>query len=203
MRRRRGQGERPPPPLKFGKWIFSSNFYVKFGHFSGNNHVKLGNLANFSGKYDKNSNIVIICLTRNMQNSGILLIFHTYFSGKNVAPLKLTELLCLWKWLLEVHVSSCFVCSTLAAPLYTDNRAVITRSDTIMTITNITQQTCNGFKVSYRYMITYDMRNIATGDQINTRYASLLYKNDRQHCQEDRRISPMQKVGWRRTEYKT
>jgi len=45
-------------PLKFGKKI-SGNFYVKYGQFSGKNHVKLGNFVNFSGKYNKNSGIVI------------------------------------------------------------------------------------------------------------------------------------------------
>ena len=35
-----------PLPLKFGK-NFSGNFYVKFGHFSGKNHVKLRNFVNF------------------------------------------------------------------------------------------------------------------------------------------------------------
>ena len=40
-----------------GKY-FSGTYYIKFWHFSGKNHV----------------------------NSGILLIFHTFFSGKNVVP---------------------------------------------------------------------------------------------------------------------
>ena len=64
---------------KIREKYFSGNYYVKFGHFSGKNHVKFGNFVNFSEKYYK--------------NSGILLIFHTCFSGKNVVPLKLTELL--------------------------------------------------------------------------------------------------------------
>jgi len=51
-----GQGE-GQCPLKFGK-IFSVNYYVKFGHFSGKNHVKFGNFVNFSGKHHKNSGIL-------------------------------------------------------------------------------------------------------------------------------------------------
>ena len=51
----------PPPPKirgKFCRAIFG--FFVKFGKFSGKNHVKLGNFVNFSGKYNKNSVIAII-----------------------------------------------------------------------------------------------------------------------------------------------
>jgi len=40
-------------PLKFGQKYFSGNYYVKFGHFSGKNHVKFWNFINFSGKYQK------------------------------------------------------------------------------------------------------------------------------------------------------
>jgi len=53
-----GRGARAP--LKFGKKIFSDNYYVKFGHFSGKNHVKFGNFVNFSGKYHTSSVILII-----------------------------------------------------------------------------------------------------------------------------------------------
>jgi len=60
-----GAGRGGTCPQKFGKKI-SGNFYVKFGHFSGKNHVKLGNFVNFSGKYKKNSGIVIIFLARIM-----------------------------------------------------------------------------------------------------------------------------------------
>ena len=55
-----GGGRGGTCPLKFRKNIFSSNFYVKFGHFSGENHVKFRHFVNF----------------------------HTYFSGKNVLPPK-------------------------------------------------------------------------------------------------------------------
>jgi len=63
-RRRRGRGARAAPK-KFGKKN-SGNFYVKFGHFSGKNHVKLGNFDNFSGKYHKNSGILNIFRARIM-----------------------------------------------------------------------------------------------------------------------------------------
>ena len=67
-----GWGQRGTCPLKFGK-IFSGNYYVKFEHFSGKNHVKFGNFVNFSGTY---------------KISSILIIFNTYFSGKNFVTLK-------------------------------------------------------------------------------------------------------------------
>ena len=40
-------------PPKIREKNFSGNFYVKFGHFSGKNHVKLKDFVNFSGKYKK------------------------------------------------------------------------------------------------------------------------------------------------------
>ena len=46
-------------PPKIREKYFSGNYYVKFGHFSGKNHVKFGNFVNFSGKYHKNSGILI------------------------------------------------------------------------------------------------------------------------------------------------
>ena len=61
-----GQGGGARAPLKFGKKYFSGNYYVKFGHFSGKNHVKLGNLVKFSGKHHKNSGILIIFRARIM-----------------------------------------------------------------------------------------------------------------------------------------
>ena len=63
-RRRRGQGGHVPP--KIGENIFSGNYYVKFGHFSGKNQEKFGNFVNFSGKYHKNSGILIIYRARIM-----------------------------------------------------------------------------------------------------------------------------------------
>ena len=74
-----------PPPPNSGTY-FSGNYYVKFRHFSGKNRVKFGNFVTFSGKYRKISGILIILGARIMLNLGILLIFHTYFSGKNVMP---------------------------------------------------------------------------------------------------------------------
>ena len=66
--------------------LFSGNYCVKFWHFSGKNHAKLGNFVNFSGKYHKNWGTLINLRSRIMYNSGNLLIFHTYISGKNVPP---------------------------------------------------------------------------------------------------------------------
>jgi len=46
-----GQGLRGARALpKIREKFFSDNFYVKFGHFSGKNHVKLRNFVNFSGQ---------------------------------------------------------------------------------------------------------------------------------------------------------
>jgi len=45
---------------------FSGNYYVKFGHFLGKNHVKFWNFVNFSGKYYKNSGILLIFRARIM-----------------------------------------------------------------------------------------------------------------------------------------
>jgi len=52
--------------LKFGKKYLSGNYYVKFGHFSSKNHVKLGNFVNFSEKYYKNLGILLIFRARIM-----------------------------------------------------------------------------------------------------------------------------------------
>jgi len=57
-RRRRGQGVHVPP--KILEIYFSGNYYVKFWHFSGKNHVKFGNFVKFSGQYHKYSGILII-----------------------------------------------------------------------------------------------------------------------------------------------
>jgi len=46
-RRRRGAGW-ARAPLKLGQKYFSGNYYVKFEHFSGKNHVKFGpHIADF------------------------------------------------------------------------------------------------------------------------------------------------------------
>jgi len=47
-----GQGGHVPPKIR--KKYFSGNYYEKFGHSSGKNHVKFGNFVIFSGKYHKN-----------------------------------------------------------------------------------------------------------------------------------------------------
>jgi len=41
-------------PPKIREKMFFVNYYVKFGHFWGKNHVKFGNFDNFSGKNHKN-----------------------------------------------------------------------------------------------------------------------------------------------------
>ena len=88
-------------PLKFGKKIFSGNYYVKFGHFSGKNSVKFGNFVNFSEKYYKNSGrpILLFFSGKDHVKFGHFVIFfnfHTYFRAKMSCPLNLTELLRLW-----------------------------------------------------------------------------------------------------------
>ena len=78
--------------IKFGKKIFGQ-FYVKFGHFSGKNHVKLGNFVHFSG------NVIIIRYFDNFSGKnhakfGQFVNFSCIFFGQKCrAPLKLTELL--------------------------------------------------------------------------------------------------------------
>jgi len=47
------------PPPKIQEKFFWGNYFVKFGHFSGKNHVKFWNFVDFSGKY-KNLGILII-----------------------------------------------------------------------------------------------------------------------------------------------
>ena len=74
------------------------NYYVKFGHFSGKNHVKLGNFVNFSGKCHKNSGIIFDNFSgKNYIKFGHFVNFsQTFFGQKCRGPLKLTELLRLW-----------------------------------------------------------------------------------------------------------
>jgi len=88
-----GGGHVPPPPNS-GKRFFSGNFYVKFGHFSGKKHVKLGNFVNYSSKYNKNSGILIIFLGKNPVKFGHFVNFSYIFLGQKCpVPLKLTGLL--------------------------------------------------------------------------------------------------------------
>jgi len=59
-----GAGTCPPLPKKSGKY-FSGNYYVKFGHFSGKNHEKIGKFVNFfPANIIKNSRILIIFRAR-------------------------------------------------------------------------------------------------------------------------------------------
>ena len=64
-RRRRGDRGGVSPPLKFRKKNFGQ-FLSKIRAFSGKNYRKLGNFVNFSGKYHKNSDILIIFRARIM-----------------------------------------------------------------------------------------------------------------------------------------
>jgi len=51
-----GEGGGGTCPPKIREKIFFGQLlplYVKFGHFSGKNHVKFENFVNFSGKYKK------------------------------------------------------------------------------------------------------------------------------------------------------
>jgi len=75
-----------PPPLKFGKKIFSVNYHVKFGHFSGKNHAQFGNFVNFSEKYLK---IRVFCYFFGQESCKIRAFcqfFIHIFSGKNAVP---------------------------------------------------------------------------------------------------------------------
>jgi len=84
-RRRWGWGE-CAPPKKIRKKYFSGNYYVKFGHFSDKNHVKLGNLIKF-GYFDNFPG-------KNHVTFGHFVNFsYIFFGQKCLAPLKLTELL--------------------------------------------------------------------------------------------------------------
>ena len=47
-------GRRSTCPSKIREKYFSGNYFEKFGHFSGKNHVTFGNFVNFSGKYHTN-----------------------------------------------------------------------------------------------------------------------------------------------------
>ena len=57
-RRRESRGGHVPPKIR--EKYFSGNYYVKLGHFVSKNHVKFGNFGNSSGKYHKNSGILLI-----------------------------------------------------------------------------------------------------------------------------------------------
>jgi len=54
-----------PPPKKMGK-IFFGQFLCKIRVFSAKNREQFGNFVNFSGKYHKNSGILILFRARIM-----------------------------------------------------------------------------------------------------------------------------------------
>ena len=85
-------------PPKIRKQIFWGNYYVKFGHFSGKNHVKFGNFVNFSGKYYKKFGYFANFSGKDHVKFGHFVNFsYVFFGQKCRAPLKkLTELLRLW-----------------------------------------------------------------------------------------------------------
>ena len=63
----------PPPQKKKSGKFFSGNYHVKFGHFS--------------GKYHKNSGILIFFSVKNHVKFGRFVNFsYIIFSGKNVVP---------------------------------------------------------------------------------------------------------------------
>ena len=49
-----GRGHVPPPPKKKNGKMFFGQLLRKIREFFGQNHVKFGNVVNFSGKYHKN-----------------------------------------------------------------------------------------------------------------------------------------------------
>jgi len=65
-------------------------FLCKIQDFSGKNHVKLGNFVNFSGKYKKNSGIVIIFRQELGKIRAFCQFFIRIFRAKMSCPLKLT-----------------------------------------------------------------------------------------------------------------
>jgi len=84
-------GTCPPPPKKNIKILFGQ---LRFGYFSGKNHVKFGNFVNFSGKYNKNSRILLIFARNDHVKFGHFVNFsYIFFGQKCLAPLKLSELL--------------------------------------------------------------------------------------------------------------
>jgi len=90
-------------PYNSGK-KFSGNFYVKFGHFSGKNHVKLDKFVNFSANIIKK-----IGYFDNFSGKNHVKFWHfvnfsyIFFGQKCRAPLKLTELLRLCSFIKFSH----------------------------------------------------------------------------------------------------
>ena len=82
----------PPPKKKSAKYFFC-NYYVKFGHFYGNNHVKFENFVNFSGK-------------NHVKFRHFVNFSYIFFGQKLSCPLKLTELLRLCKKARKIYEKS-------------------------------------------------------------------------------------------------
>jgi len=79
------EGTCPPPQnkKKSGKRYFWGQLLCKIRAFFRQQNITFQNFVNFSSKYHK--------------NSGILIIFQAFFGHKCLAPVKLTELLHLWR----------------------------------------------------------------------------------------------------------
>ena len=61
---RGSEGTCSPQQKNGEKYFRAITYYVKFGHFPGKNRVEFGNFVKFSGKYNKNSGILIIFRAR-------------------------------------------------------------------------------------------------------------------------------------------
>jgi len=76
-------------PPKIREKYFWGNYYEKFGHFSGKNHVKFRNFVNFSGKYHKNWGILIIFSGKSHVKFAYFVIFFIHiFRAKMSCPPK-------------------------------------------------------------------------------------------------------------------
>jgi len=90
----RGQGGGCTCPQIRDKYYFGQ-LLCKIRPFSGKNRVKFGNFVNFSGKYHKNSGILIIFFSgkNHVKFRHFVNFSYIFFGQKCRAPLKLTELL--------------------------------------------------------------------------------------------------------------
>jgi len=79
-------GDTYPPNIR--EKYFSGNYYVKFGHVSGKNHVKFGNFVNFCGKILLKFGYFANFSGKNYVKCGHFINFSYTFSSKNVVPPK-------------------------------------------------------------------------------------------------------------------
>ena len=73
--------------LKTGKY-FLGNYYVKFGHFSGKNHVEFGNFVNCSGKYKKLGYFAIFSGMNRVKFGHFVNFTYIFFRAKMSCPPK-------------------------------------------------------------------------------------------------------------------